>query len=126
MADLLVIVLILALGLCRLARRHQGAGVVNECVAVGAIVGSVIAAWFRRSKRWILQIVGGSWVGYVSGHLLLDFMGWPATQDYLLLAGTVTGCLGYSILEFIVALNVRRVAAKRLGLEPEPTNDSQV
>ena len=101
--DSLIIAAILAIGLCRLLTAHREGRMASEYIALGAIAGSLIAAWFRRSARWLFQIVAGSWIGYVSGHWIGDYMGWPVTSDYQLLAGTIMGCIGYSILEIMLS-----------------------
>lgn len=64
----------------------------------GAAAGSGIAAWFRRSTRWLLQLVSGIWIGLVSGTWLMDWLGWSPTPDYVLLAHTIMGAVGYSLL----------------------------
>ncbi len=87
----------------------------SEYIALGAIAGSLIAAWFRRSARWLFQVVAGSWIGYVSGHWLGDFMEWPATTDYQMMAGTITGCMGYSLLEAILSPQFRSAIKARLS-----------
>lgn len=74
----------------------------SEWIGLGAFAGSGLAAWFRRSPRWFLQVVAGSWIGWVSGHYLRDSMEWMATRDYDLLAGTITGIVGYSALHLAV------------------------
>jgi len=74
----------------------------GEWIGIGAVVGSGLSAWFRRSTRWIFQLVAGSWIGWVSGHFFRDKMEWMATQDYDLLAGTITGIIGYSALHLAI------------------------
>jgi hypothetical protein len=66
---------------------------------IGAMAGSGIAAWLRRSARFMFHLVAGAWFGYVSGQWLLDYMSWPMTADYILLSGSIMGAASCSILE---------------------------
>lgn len=78
----------------------------------GAIAGSSIAAWLRKSARWAFQVTTGAWFGYVSGQWLLDYMAWPATPDYILLSGSIMGAAACSILEgcFLLLPEIRGFA----------------
>lgn len=92
--------MILAVALLHLSR--EGEKMPGEWVGLGAVAGSALAAWFRRSPRWLFQFAAGCWIGYVSGHYVRDTMEWMATRDYDLLAGTIAGILGYSALHLAI------------------------
>ena len=77
---------------------------------LGALVASGVAAWFRKSARWAFQTVSGTFAGYVSGPWLVDFIGWEQTTDYLLFACSITGVMGYSILEAALSLDLKKLA----------------
>lgn len=111
----LAVAIILVTALYRLHMAHKEAARVSEYIALGAIAGAIIAAWFRRSARWLLQIVAGSWIGYVSGHWLGDFMNWPLSIDYQMMAGTITGCMGYSLLEAVLSPQFRAAVKSRIA-----------
>lgn len=93
----------------------------SEFIGLGAIAGSALAAWFRRSTRWILQVVAGSWIGYASGGWLRDWMEWPLTSDYDLLSGTVMGALGFSCLQMALSPDFWKAVKARFGLVNDPS-----
>jgi len=70
---------------------------------VAAFAGSAVAAWFRRSVRWLLQIVSGAFVGSVSGPVLIYWMEWPNDQSFILFAGSLTGMVGFSVMELVLS-----------------------
>jgi hypothetical protein len=92
----------------------------SEIIGIGAIVGAGLAAWFRRSTRWLLQIVAGAWIGFAAGGWLRDYLEWPLTSDYDLLAGTIAGLLGYSFLQMALSPDVWKAVKARFGLVNDP------
>lgn len=114
--EALLIVLVLMWAWIRLSREYrEGTGMsewltVAAYKAAGAIAGSGIAAWFRKSVRWLLQLVAGSWLGYTASPWLMDYAGWPATPDYLLFSGTLMGVTSYGLLELILSAEVAAIA----------------
>lgn len=104
--------LIVAVMMLRNAHR-QGGGMHDWIpVAIGAVVGSSLAAWWRKAIRWIFQVVSGAWFGAVSGSWLMGFMAWPATDDFLLLSGSITGLVGFSVVDGVMRLNVSEIMAR--------------
>jgi len=81
-------------------------------VAIGAAVGSTLAAWWRKAIRWVLQVVSGAWFGGVTGHYLVYFMEWPLTADFLLMAGSIMGLIGFSMVDGVMKLNVSALIEK--------------
>src|SRR5690606_8949234 len=81
----------------------QGEPMASEFVAAGALVGSLIATWFRKSARWAFQAFTGFWVGFVSAHWLVDYMGWPQTENYLLMSGSIMGVIGCKLIETVLS-----------------------
>lgn len=109
-----------------LYKTHRQGGGMHDWipVAVGALVGSTVAAWWRKAIRWALQVVSGSWFGAVTGHWLIYAMEWPSTPDFLLMAGSIMGLLGFSIVDGVMRINfnalIARYARARAGkLEQE-------
>jgi len=130
LTSVVIMALILGVSLKRLRKEYNEGMGMPEWLSLlalkltGALAGSVISAWFRRSVRWAFQVVAGVWFGYVSGQWLLDYMAWPMTTDYILLAGSITGAAACSILEGAHSLwpEIRSVAkawlqAKARGAE---------
>jgi hypothetical protein len=81
--------------------------------AAGAAVGASLAAWWRRAARRGLQVISGAWFGAVTGGWLIDFFEWDPSPDYLLMAGSIMGLLGYSLMEAALALNWAEIVRKR-------------
>ncbi len=115
--EMAIAVAILLVALCRLLRAHkESEKMASEYIALGAIVGSIIAALFRKSGRWIFQVFTGSWIGYVSATWLSDYMQWDVSSvDYNLLAGTIMGCLGYSLIELALSPETRSAIRSKLA-----------
>lgn len=80
----------------------------------GAAAGSGIAAWFKRSARWGIQVFSGCWFGVVGAHWLADFLKWPQTADYVLFSASLMGLVSYSLVELILSPQVRKVIAGRV------------
>jgi len=78
----------------------------------GALAGASLAAWWRKAARRGLQIISGWWMGTVSGSWLIDFMAWPITPDYLLMSGSIMGLIGFSMMEGILILEWKTIAAR--------------
>lgn len=108
--ELAIVTVILISAAFRLHRAYREAKMASEFVAVGALVGSIIAARIRKSTRWIFQTAVGAYLGYVAAPWLIDYAKWPLTSDYYLLAGTLTGCISYSIVETILSPEIRKAA----------------
>lgn len=91
--------------------------------AVGATAGATLAAWWRQPTRWLLQIVAGAWTGAVTGGWLIDFMGWPISPDYLLMAGSIMGLTGFTLFEALLKTSplllktLRGFVAARVGVK---------
>lgn len=103
--DGMALVLILIAALMMLHGAHRRGGGVHELAAgaLAAFAGAGVAAWFRRSVRWLLQLVSGALVGSVSGPMLIYWMEWPDDRAFTLFAGSLTGMLGFSIMELILS-----------------------
>lgn len=71
--------------------------------AIAAGLGAGIAAWFRRSVRWLLQLVSGAVVGTFSGPILIYWMDWPHDTSFTLFAGSLLGMVGFSLMELILS-----------------------
>jgi len=92
----------------------------SEFIGLGALVGSILAAWFRRSVRWLLQIVGGTWIEFTSAHWLRDWLAWPVSVDYDLLSGTIMGVMGYSLLQLALSPQILAYLKTRIVKAAEP------
>lgn len=93
----------------------------------GALAGSILAAWFRKSARWLFQVVAGAYIGRVSGPWLLDYLGWPHADDYILFAGSIMGVVGYSILEGVLSIDFKALARwwieRKAGVNDPPASN---
>lgn len=102
--DAMALTLVVIVGLMMLHRvHHRGGGMHDWFVgALAASAGAGVAAWFRRSVRWLLQIVSGSIVGSVSGPVLIYWAGWPDDRAFVLFAGSLMGMIGFSVMELLL------------------------
>jgi hypothetical protein len=116
--DALALILTLTTALVILHDSRKRGGGMNEFLSawllktLGALAGSSLAAWWRKATRRLLQIISGWWVGTVSGGWLIDFMQWPLTPDYLLMSGSIMGLIGFSLMEGLLVLEWRHIAAR--------------
>jgi hypothetical protein len=103
--DGIALLVVLVAALMMLHGAHRLGGGVHELVAgaVAAFAGAGVAAWFRRSVRWLLQLVSGALVGTVSGPILIYWMEWPDDRAFALFAGSLTGMMGFSAMELILS-----------------------
>jgi hypothetical protein len=112
----LVVSLILLIAMNRLLQEFQKGSGMPEWVTIvfykwgGALAGSILAAWFRKSTRWLFQVVAGAYIGRAAGPWLLDYLGWPHADDYTLFAGSIMGVTGYSILEGVLSIDFKALA----------------
>lgn len=119
-AVLILLVVVVALAMLNESLQARG-GRVQEWLGdaalklVGAMAGSFLAVWFRRSARWCLQAVSGTWIGFVTSGWLVDFMAWPVTPDYLLMSGSGMGLIGFSLLQIIMSPEAAKALRGRLG-----------
>ena len=98
----LLLIVLAALTMAHTAHR-RGGGMHDWFVgAIAASAGAGVAAWFRRSVRWLLQMVSGSIVGSVSGPVLIYWAGWPDDRAFVLFAGSLTGMVGFSVMELLL------------------------
>lgn len=115
-AGLLVIIVIAALMVLHDAHR-QGGGMHDWIpVAIGAAVGSTLAAWWRKAIRWVFQLISGAWFGASSGHYLIYLMQWPSTDDFLLLAGSIMGLIGFSIVDGLTRIEFGKLIPRLAAL----------
>lgn len=111
-ALLLLVVVVVAVMMLRVAHRRGGGMHDWIPVALGAVVGSSLAAWWRKAIRWALQVVSGAWFGAVSGSWLVLILEWPTTPDFFLLSGSIMGLMGYSIVDAVMRLDLSKILGK--------------
>lgn len=129
-AEGLLLLLIVVVAVQMVHTAHKESGLLNEWTSAlliklaGAGVGATLAAWWRQPTRWLLQVVGGTWMGMTCAGWVIDYFEWPASPDYLLMSGSIAGLCGYSLLEGLLrslpALlrAIRHFLAAKAGVEP--------
>lgn len=112
--DAMLLVVMVAVALMMLHKAHRQGGGMHDWipVAIGAVVGSSLAAWWRKAIRWVFQAVSGAWFGAVSGNWLVYLMEWPATADFFLLSGSVMGLMGFSLVDAVMRLDFSRILSR--------------
>src|SRR3990167_8177843 len=113
-----IIAMVVLMAVVILHGAHRRGGGMHELLTAwllktsGALAGASLAAWWRKAARRGLQIISGWWMGTVSGSWLIDFMAWPITPDYLLMSGSIMGLIGFSMMEGILILEWKTIAAR--------------
>jgi hypothetical protein len=107
----------------RSAEVHDFAALLTFKIA-GAFAGSGIAAWFKRSARWGIQVFSGCWFGVAGAQWLVDLLKWPITADYVLFAASLMGLISYTLIELTLSPQAKRFVLAKVsamgGNKPSP------
>ncbi len=72
--------------------------------AIGALVGSILSVWWRKALRWQANLAAGFFIGWWGGEYLIAFFGMPETVETARAVGSGLGLIGYSLLDWIMAV----------------------
>ena len=97
--DAVVLLAILALGIIKTIEGRRGMPDFISQTAIGALVGSVLSAWWRKALRWPVNVAAGLIIGWWGGDWLIAAAGLPETIEWSRAVGAGLGSIGFSLME---------------------------
>lgn len=73
--------------------------------AVGAAVGSMLSAWWRKAVRWQVNVAAGFFVGWFGGDALIAYAGWEGSAEVQRAVGGGLALIAFSLMDGAMRVN---------------------